>query len=570
VAFAFWVAGCWLLVAGCWLLSTMVVQVDQGSAPSALSIDTEDVNMDTDTPPGPPLDERIINIIKTTPDRTIRPARLAAALGLSVNDACAELCGLLRAVGAGQDGASFRFESNEGQHVMVFTFPPDFERRARRQRSQETLRNVLKSGALVVVKVLKVVTAFGLILSLLILSVAAMMALVAALVALSRAGHDGGNHRNNLMRHLRTLCMNMRQLMWCYAVFGPTGGGQDGQDPFMREIAYDMALVSSVCCGNPGNIFFWMRAHQLGRRRRRAYQGWSGNRIESDTVEGVTLIRRGTWGHEEEEEDNREASSESGAERKGFLSMAVEFLFGTTPFTPGPSESDRWKLRADVLVQLASANGAKGLPLEALVPYADLPPASLDDSASIIGQGLVVVAHFNGTPTNGQEEESGIKSRFLFPELMAESSAVGRYEAPLDDNGDDDTWASLLYAKESVNPASTRRKTLDTPPTLKEAYYKFTKLSFQQLFHCTLLGGLNLIGVLWLGQSIAKGGIIEVKDGNPLAGFLRKGLLPTLSFYAALFFALPGGRLLLILALNLIRRRRNVRRENLARALKSR
>jgi hypothetical protein len=537
--------------------------VDQ---PSTLSIDHAEDDNTTSTdmdPPGPPLDERIINIVKTTPDRTIRPARLAAALGVSVNDACAELCGLLRAVGAGQDGASFRFESVEGQHVMVFTFPPDFERRARRKRSQETLRNIISSGALVAIKLLKVVTALGLILSLLILSVAAMMALVAALVALSRAGHQGGGHRNNLMRQLRILCFNMRELMWCYAVFGPTGT-REGQDPFMREIAYDMALVSSVCCGNPGNIFFWMRAHQLGRRRRRAYQGWSGNRIDTD-VEGVTLIRRGTWSHEEEE-DEREGSSESGAERhRGLLSVAVEFLFGTTPFYPGPSESDRWKLRADVLVQLASANGAEGLPLDELAPYVDSPPASLDDSASIIAQGLMVVMHFNGTPTNGQDDESATKSRFLFPELMAESSVVGRYEAPLDD---DDTWASLLYAKES--DLSPRPKSLDTPPTLKEAYYKFTTLSLHQLVHCTLLGCLNLIGVLWLGQVISKGGILEVQDSNPLAGFLRKGLMPILRFYAVLFFGLPGGRLLLILVLNYIRRKRNLRRENLARVLKSR
>jgi hypothetical protein len=540
------------------VFATMVDQL------STLSIDTEDDNTTDMDPPGPPLDERVINIVKTTPDRTIRPARLAAALGVSVNDACAELCGLLRAVGAGQDGASFRFESVEGQHVMVFTFPPDFERRARRKRSQETLWNVLSSGALVAIKILKVVTAFGLILSLLILSIAAMMAVVAALVAMSRAGHQGSRgHQNNLMRQLRILCFNMRELMWCYAVFGPTGT-REGQDPFMREIAYDMALVSSVCCGNPGNIFFWMRAHQLGRRRRRAYQGWSGNRIESE-IEGVTLIRRGTWGHEEEDDD-RVASTESGAERhRGLLSVAVEFLFGTTPFYPGPSESDRWKLRADVLVQLASANGAKGLTLDELAPYVDSPPASLDDSASIIAQGLMVVMHFNGTPTNGQEEESATKSRFLFPELMAESSAVGRYEAPLED---EDTWASLLYAKES--DLSPRPKSLDTPPTLKEAYYKFTTLAFQQLLHCTALGCLNLIGVLWLGQVISKGGILEVTDGNPLAGFLRKGLMPILRFYAVLFFMLPGGRLLLILILNSIRRKRNLRRENLARILKSR
>jgi hypothetical protein len=533
---------------------------DRLTVQTSLSIETEDDNIDID-PSAPPLDERIIKIVKTSKDHTIRPARLAAELGISVNDACAELCGLLRAVGSGPDGASFRFESNEGQHVMVFTFPPDFERRALRKRGRETLWNIISGGTVVAVKVLKVVTAFGLILSLLILAIAAMVALVAALVALSRVDNNNGHHRSTLIRQLRIICGQMRQLLWCYAVFGPTGV-QEGQDPFMREIAYDMALVSSVCCGNPGSIFWLMRARRLSRRSR----GWSGNRIESD-VEGVTLIRRGTWGREDS--DDGETYSESAVvPHRGILSVAVEFLFGPTPFCPGPSESDRWKLRADVLVQLASTSGAKGLSLEELAPYVDSPPASLDDSAGIIGQGLMVVAHFNGVPTNEQEEGGAIKSRFIFPELMAESSAVGRYEAPLGDNDDDGTWASLLYAKEPVS--SPRRKTLETPCSLKEVYYKLTTLSSQQLIHCSLLGFLNLIGVLWLSRSIEKGGIIEVQDGSPMAGFLRKGLLPLLRFYAVLFFVLPGGRLLLILVLNSLRRQRNVRRENLARALKSR
>ena len=79
-----------------------------------------------------PLDERILDLIATIPDRTIRPGRLAAEFGFSVEDASAELCGLLAAVG---EGATFRFErtttttsnsSNNNNHhlTMVFTFHP--------------------------------------------------------------------------------------------------------------------------------------------------------------------------------------------------------------------------------------------------------------------------------------------------------------------------------------------------------------------------------------------------------------------------------------------------------------
>jgi hypothetical protein len=80
---------------------------------------------------------------------TVHPARVAALLGISVEDATAELCSLLAAVGGGHGGASFAFvklstpdgsnprQREEKGHIpaepnqgvpgpvsMVFSFPP--------------------------------------------------------------------------------------------------------------------------------------------------------------------------------------------------------------------------------------------------------------------------------------------------------------------------------------------------------------------------------------------------------------------------------------------------------------
>ena len=128
-------------------------------------------------------------------------------------------------------------------------------------------------------KVTKVLTAFGLIVSTVIVSIAGMIALIAAFVALSRGndGRNGGHHRHVVSRQLRNLFLTVRQLLWCYAMFG----ADDGNDPFFREAAYDTSLVLSICCGNPSSFWFWMRAHQLRRRRHRYARGW-GRRMSSN------------------------------------------------------------------------------------------------------------------------------------------------------------------------------------------------------------------------------------------------------------------------------------------------
>ena len=47
----------------------------------------------------PPLDSRIIEAIRQKSDLTIWPAELATKLGISIDDANAELCSLLQAFG---------------------------------------------------------------------------------------------------------------------------------------------------------------------------------------------------------------------------------------------------------------------------------------------------------------------------------------------------------------------------------------------------------------------------------------------------------------------------------------
>ena len=553
---------------------------------------------------GKPLDERILDLIASIPDRTIRPGRLVAEFGLSVEDASAELCGLLAAVGA---EATFRFErtttSNSSNNIndnknntltMVFTFPPDFAKRARRKRRHQTYRQVAWQTWLGVVHLLKIITALGLILSLLIVSIAAVAALMAAVVALSsqRGGND--RQRGALLHQVRLLFYSIRQLLWCYAVWGPTTTGgsdnNDEQDPFLREVAYDTALLCSVCCGNPGSIFYWMRMNQLQQRRHRLFRGWAGNRNRENgqdfgvpsSVPGVTLVRINS--------NNNSTSSSAvfaGGEHRGFLSVAVEFLFGPIPFAPGPTEPEKWVLRSAAVIQLSTNTGytssgltasdTAGVTLEALAPYLDDPPASPHDTAKIVAQGLGIVAHFNGIPaaaafpvesSNGVVVDDPRKARFVFPELMAESAFVATHydytTTTLD--GDNGSWQAMLYTTDDAQMRRTPRVAAKCVPSyLKEERYRFTQLTLKQLLHCLALGTLNWLGVLWLHQSVAPGGILQLPPSTTswFAALIRSGLLPTLHFYARLFFILPAGRLLLVMALNRRRHERNQRRARL-------
>ena len=561
-----------------------------------------------------PLDRKIMELVtssdtnKDSTDRrgfyTIKPARLSAELGISVEDATAELCGLLAACGGGHNGASFAFEtvksnadetttsSKSSTMTMVFHFPPDVEYRAFGNRRKEDFKQWCWQMLGVAFRALKILTAFGLILSLCILTIAAMIAVVAGIVAMStqQNNNNSHHHRNLMLRQLRTLFFTMRQLLWMHALFGHH---IEGQDPFMSELSYDMFLLSSVCCMNPGSFFWWYRVSQLNRRRRRARRGWGGrglfgsrnnNSYAGDTwnannemdseVEGVRLIRRGEWGQEQQPQ---QPSVDS--DRRGLLSIAVEYLFGPTPFQPGPDEADVWKLRAAAIVQISADNAAgvnatPGVSLHQLSAYMDYPPASLEDSATIMKEGLLMVSHFNGVPASdaASTDTAAHKARFLFPELLAESQYATRYDESLQNEDDDEatrTWGAFLCARNQPNTLTrTPMRTGDSatvPTYLREKLFKFTELASDQFTYCVFLGILNLVGVIWLRSSLnPPNGILQIQDGTWLATIIKHGLMKVLYFYAILFFALPAGRLLLIVSFNSRRTKRNRQRKELA------
>ena len=301
---------------------------------------------------------------------------------------------------------------------------------------------------LVCVKLIKLITAFGLILSLLIVSIAAMVGLVAAIVAMSRSGnHGGAHHRAALVQRLRGMFYTTRQLLWCYAMFG--NSVMPGQDPFLQEIAYDLALFSSMCCGNPGSIFFWMRASQLSQRRRRNGQrGWARNRNNTaQDLEGVALVQRGTWGQTRSRRCRTISSAAQEEPFRGILSVSVEFLFGPTPFVPGPTESEKYKLRAAVIVQYCSDKAGQGISLQDLSPYIESPPASLQHETAIRFGRIGHCFSFQWQTCRQQQtfrRKNQARHALSFQNSWQKVLLSFKYEEPAD--FDDGSWEYLFYA----------------------------------------------------------------------------------------------------------------------------
>lgn len=474
-----------------------------------------------------------------------------------MDEANAELCGLLKAVGK---GSTFHFEDVNGVNSMVFTFPPNFEKKAALSERKEDFSSLVQETLAIVVKVAKIVTAFGLILSTVIVSIAGMVAMVAALVALSRGGGDSRHARNTLTRQMTGLFEVVRQLLWCYSMFGPTG--EDGQDPFFREAAYDTSLILSLCCGNPANMWFWMRARHLRSRRRRYARGWgTTNTLFEDSasdLEGISLIRRGPWG---EEEIPVPPPSE---EHRGLLSVAVEFLFGPSS-PPAPSEEEKWRLRGAVIMDKSlSRNGS--ISLRELAPFVDAPPASWKGSARVVSEGLLVVSHFNGKPAGKSLEESEdlSTSLFDFPELVAESRFATHYSGPR--IGDTES-SNIFFLTETIAPSNRDELNL-LPDHLHEERRVLTKLTSKQFYHCLFIAILNLFGVIWFAQSLEPAGILGQSLGT-FGSTLKWGLIPVLLFYAKGFFAIPLIRLSYIFVCNQVCTSRNKRRRELAISLKA-
>ena len=335
----------------------------------------------------------------------------------------------------------------------------------------------------------------------------------------------------------------------------------------------------------------------LNRRRRRWGQGWGSRHYAYDSAsvgsddEVVHLVSRGESGQQHDNNGrngtNTVASTSADDEGyRGLLSVVVEFLFGPSPFPPGPTELERWKLRGAVIIALSSKASQQGVSLEELAPYSDNPPASLEDISSIVSEGLRVVSHFNGVPvlegndaTTCSRSTTSSKARFIFPELMAEASmtTTANSFSHLYPDLSPFVWERMLYAKDSPyalggnTNGSGNQRSLSMrdgfnacPDQLYEKYHVLTKLQSKQFGQCCLLGFLNFIGIFWLRQSIGRGGLLEISNRALYA--TADGILAVLYFYSKLFFALPLARLVVfVVCCNYcFVRRRNERRAGVA------
>ena len=539
----------------------------------------------------PPLDIRVLEAVKSCRDLKIKPARLASELGISIEDASAELCGLLRAVGS---TATFTFETvgvptrteqtNDIEittTTMVFQFPPDFEQKAQSSRRKEDIQKVLSNILHLAIKIIKVVVAFGLIISLAILLLGGICATVALIIGLSRGGGGGmgGRHNQRLMNQVRSMFFTFRQLLWCYAIFGQ--GLDQGQDPFLREIAHTLALGLGVLMGSPRSIWFWMNARHLrDRQRQRRRRGWH-DRTEGNSSSAGTVLNQGTWGHDLQETRTQKSSLyDQDVGQRGILSIAVEFLFGPTPFQPGPSEFDKWKIREMAIVSLSSSSSqseADGIILTQLLPYTNYPPPtkSFGDGSLLLStdaggrsECLNIVSHFNGVPTctrtGAKVQRDSSNAHFVFPELISEAVS-GNVDVRLPINNEqeeDPSWGSFLFVSDN-HLLSERNFTI--PTYLMEQRHVLTKLSRKQFGQCCILNILNYIGILMLWKSIEKGGILEIK--NVALFGAASTVLSMLKFYARLFFTVPFSRAVVILVLNFRVTKRNEKRRFFAEQL---
>ncbi len=460
---------------------------------------------------------RIVQVIRSNKCDSlkyiVRPAQVASELGISIDDANAELCGLMRAVGP---SATFEFESipiggsSSSSEIisstttttsatnMVFHFPINFARKAYITKQKEHVKDTLLNFLYALFKLFKVIVAFGLILSILFVMIYTILLMVAFVIAMARMNNQngrGGGRTGHQMQKIylaiRFIQYILRQFFWMYMIIrgfdqldgiDSSNGRGGSMDPFFVDVAYTLAFLC-----NPYSYWMWFRLMNRRLRRERITRGWrtiymrSNEGISSgggcSSRHAISQRRDSTWNFEHnavDDEDttqtlltsmnhstssqgNSATSASDSSDERGLLSNAVEFLFGPTPFHPGPNDFTKWKLREHFIVSkiIAKRNIQNNLHdqsqhccsknlyqpalrLVELLPFVDHPPSDtlseeeLWRNTTMRSECLSIVTHFNGIPFiyqhNHDENAQNVHTKgnkdsfhamFAFPELMS-------------------------------------------------------------------------------------------------------------------------------------------------------
>ncbi|KAJ1279385.1 hypothetical protein BS78_04G152000 [Paspalum vaginatum] len=217
-----------------------------------------------------------------------------------------------------------------------------------------------------------------------------------------------------------------------------------------------------------------------------------------------------------------------------FIESVFSFVFGDGDPNDGLEEK-RWKM----IGQYISSNGGV-VAAEELAPFLDVPPPSEEskDDESFI---LPVLLRFQGHPEI--DEQGNILYRFPSLQRTASSKSGGSREYV------GTKWSAMFSGVEKF---------------LEEKTWKFSKANASEKAMVAGLGGLNLFGVIILGNLLKQ---MTVTPGG-LISFAAQ-LYPLLQIYAGSFFAIPLFRWFLLRKTNNDIRKRNKAREQRAQELVS-
>lgn len=547
------------------------------------------------------LGDRVIECVKEAPNFTIRPARLAQQLGISIDDASAELCGLLAAVGGGDSGAYFKFEpiavdannvpvdddtsaTTAAAVTMVFTFPPNFERRCKAYRVKEEVKETLLNIMVQLFRIVRALVSFGLILSIAIISVAVFLALIVAAVAMVTGGHGDSNRQGHhqhravalVSRFVRQLLRVVHQILMMYVLFG---GNDD--DRGYHDQAH--SILRATYWFSSGMNPFWNPWFWASLRRSRMRRGWSTQRTATwnNHTHNSNPLRRYISTRAVISSNSSYNNSEN---FRGALFILMEFLFGPDDqWECSPTDNERWQMRAMAIIE----NGGKAT-LAELLPYVDKPPQSITDTAEAIW----IISHFNGRPYRSTEMARDSKQHiFCFPELIMDSegnnytgtSSSSIYSKNQENNQTltkllnikEFSWASFFFCSSREQSTSSIDMDSETllvttatgrqfPRFLVEEIRVLTKLSAEEFLACCLALLLNYLGSLWFRYAITNGSIIPKQYCPLLLSSFLKILATFLLFYSKVCCLLFLTRLAIMLTRNMLIWKRNQGRRKLA------